>query len=633
MRLPSASLFDSMAYEPYQQLIQQIVARWRSGDPPDTIEALRQHEHLSRRSSAIAELASEEFHLRRARGEPLNTEEFCARFPSCASLVLELIAFRGRDRDCSPSQLAELVESLGNELVRWPRVGERWEGVRIIEELGQGSFARVYLAEELREGNRPVVVKVSLRANAEAQIQGALFHPHIVPVLTAASSDHSDFQSFVMPYLGRRTVDDWIEERVKDDQPLSDSRVCDVLRIGLDVVEALRHIHSRGIAHNDVKPGNILLTTTGRAVLFDFNLASKNPSRDGLGGTIPYMAPERLAMVGLPRGMASPPLSNLMSADLFSLAAVLCQLVTGQLPYGDPPRELSDTAQAAWMVRRQLEGLSLTDFRGLCVRGRGLLELLTLCLDCRVDRRFMDLAKFSERVRWLLERPEALEASDSHGTHGGQLPNRASPAWRDWPLSEANLIEEPIADGPKAMPVDAKRLSATARSPRSKQRWWSLFQHPSVAVAVVAGALVGAALEEAAWTMESQALTWEELPKQRSAWSEGVGRWRTYWDPEDAEGWMLLGDGRLTRLEPNAAGACYANALRLGLDTATLRNNLGLAYCLQGRLEHAESAFASALERDPELHAARENRLTSRQTWEACGYLLAADKREQDGHP
>jgi serine/threonine protein kinase len=622
-----------MAYEPYQQLIQQIVARWRSGDPPDTIEALRQHEQLRRRSFAIAELASEEFHLRRARGEPLNTEEFCARFPDCASLLLELIAFRGRDRDCSPSQLAELAESLGNELVRWPRVGERWEGVRIIEELGQGAFARVYLAEELREGNRPVVVKVSLRANSEAQIQGALFHPHIVPVLTAANADHSDFQSFVMPYLGRRTVDDWIEERLKDEQPLSDSRVCEVLRIGLDVVEALRHIHSRGIAHNDVKPANILLTTTGRAVLFDFNLASKSQSRDGLGGTIPYMAPERLAMVGLPRGMTSTPLSNLMASDLFSLAAVLYQLVTGQLPYGDPPRELSDTAQAAWMVRRQLEGLSFQELPRLGDRGRGLVELLVLCLDCRVDRRFIDLSKFSERVRWLLERAEGLAAGDSQDALGGLSQNLSSLAWRDWPLSLARFSEAPIADGPTEPPVGAKRLSASTRSARSKRRWWSLFQHPSVAVALVAGALVGAALEEAAWTMESRALTWEDLPKRRSAWSEGVGRWRTYWDPEDAEGWMLLGDGRLTRLEPNAAGACYANALRLGLDTATLRNNLGLAYCLQGRLEHAESAFASALERDPELYAARENRLTARQTWEACGFLLASDKHEQDGHP
>jgi tetratricopeptide (TPR) repeat protein len=152
-------------------------------------------------------------------------------------------------------------------------------------------------------------------------------------------------------------------------------------------------------------------------------------------------------------------------------------------------------------------------------------------------------------------------------------------------------------------------------------------------VAVILGGLVGAALEEAAWTTESRPLTWDELSSRSRSWTERVGQWRTYWDPGDAEGWALLGDGRLARFEPDAAGACYANALRLGLDTAALRNNLGLALCLDGRLDQAESAFASALERDPDLHEARENRHSSRQTWEACEFLRQAPGAARDNRP
>ncbi len=695
-RLPSASVREPMSAEPYQQLIRQIVDRWRNGDPPDTIEALRRHAELQHLAPAIAALASEEFQLRRARGERLDTVEFCARFPGCASQIFERIMFPRRDLNCTPSQIAELVESLRTESIRWPRVGERWEGVRMIEEIGRGAFARVYLAEEMREGNRPVIVKVSLKANSEAQIQGALFHPHIVPVLTAAHTDHHDFQSFIMPFLGRRTIEDWVAKRVNSQRTgtelaMSNAWVRDVLRIGLDVVEALRHMHARGVFHNDVKPANILLTASGRALLFDFNLATKSKSHDDLGGTLAYMAPERLAMVGLPRTMAAPLTTNTMAADLFSLAAVLYQLITGRLPYGEPPRELSDQEQAAWLVRRQLDGLTLRECPPVNAAGNSLLELLVPCLNCRVDQRFSDAAEFAERARSLFEqlnlgervdnpRPDlprisgavasGVEIAGTGDRANGDMAAHgavAASAAASTAASTAASADTP-GDAPGAAPGDTAddtqgdahtghprvkdvhvlphdavdhrvspqgwvQPSEPRRAARAERRWWPLIRRPSVVVAVVIGAIVGSVLEETAWTMKSRPLTWEELSTRRPAWVERVGWWRTFWDPEDAEGWVLLGDGRLARFEPHGAGACYANALRLGLDTATLRNNLGLALCLQGRMEQAESAFVSALERDPEMYVARENWQNSRQTWLSGHVLLTSDAEEQTASP
>lgn len=652
-RLPSAPLFDSMAAEPYQQLVNQIVARWRDGDPPDTIEAIQRHAELGRAAAAVAELAAEEFLLRRARGEPLDTIDFCGRFPNCASRVFELIVFRRCLPNCTPSQMVELFDSLPGGNLPWPSVGERWEGLQVLEELGRGTFARVYLAEELREGRRSVVFKVSMRAYAEAQIQGSLFHPHIVPVLTAKHSEHSDFQSFVMPYLGRRTVEDWIADwkirqpadqanagRSTTGEPQSVTRVREVLRVGLDVVEALRHMHSRGVFHNDVKPANILLTSTGRALLFDFNLATKGLPHEALGGTIPYMAPERLSMVGLPRGVAVPPTSRASATDLFSLACVLVQMLTGQLPFGEPPRELAYTEQAAWLVRSQLNGPQWRNPPQLPPVGHALLELLESCLDCRIDHRFVDAAGFAERLDWLLEQLDSCDASTAlsgprlsppwqvgpepvvgRDARRSATANRANDVARGASRATASAFAPSSSGAPSAFAPSSSAATSASASVRLKRRWWAIFQRPSVVVALVAGTLVGAALEEAAWTMQSRPLTWEELVNGRAAWTERVGQWRTFWSPEDAEGWVLLGDGRLARLEPQSASACYATALRLGLDSATLRNNLGLAFCLEGRLEHAESAFASALERDPDLHEARENRHTSRQTWEACEFL------------
>ncbi len=652
---------DPMTAQPYQLLVRQIVTRWRGGDPPDTLAALRLHAELQPLPAAIVELACEEFQLRRARGEPLSTREFCSRFPRHAAQIRELIEFMRQDPRCTPSQLAELVMSLHSESVHWPVVGERWEGVRILEELGQGAFARVYLAEELREGKRPVVVKVSMRAFGEAQIQGTLFHPHIVPVLTATTATHHDFQSFVMPYLGRRTIevlladssltsppmdkltaDPRLSDKQAADTQAADTQVADtqaveratanssfrgneaacarvrhVLRIGLDLVEALRHMHSRGFIHNDVKPANILLTPSGRALLLDFNLATKGHSRESCGGTLPYMAPERLALVGLPRGADTPPTANAIAAELFSLAAVLYQVLLGKLPYGLPPRDSSDTEQAAWLIRRQLDGLVPPDRNSLHPAEQALLEWLLPCLDCRVDRRLADAAEFTARGAWLLAELEQSASLDSLRQRFASLP------WRNAESSLSAWRSEAESGG-----GSTAALSRPARAGHSPRRWWSLLRHPSVVFAVILGALLGAVLEESAWTTESQPLTWDELASYPSAWMERVGRWRTYWDPMDAEGWVLLGDGRLARFEPQAASACYAQAMRLGFDSAALRNNLGLAYCLQGRLEHAESAFASALERDPALHAAWENRLAARQTWEACQFLRTPDAAE-----
>ena len=108
--------------------------------------------------------------------------------------------------------------------------------------------------------------------------------------------------------------------------------------IALDVLEGLAACHDAGIVHRDVKPENILLDAEGRAKLADLGLACSDETtaitRTGaMLGTPRYMAPEQLLGEGADE-----------SSDLYAVALILHEMLTGQLPY--PQRALGDLLEA-----------------------------------------------------------------------------------------------------------------------------------------------------------------------------------------------------------------------------------------------------------------------------------------------
>ncbi|TDC07842.1 serine/threonine protein kinase [Nonomuraea longispora] len=127
----------------------------------------------------------------------------------------------------------------------------------------------------------------------------------------------------VLQYVPSRSLNDVINER----GPMPAATVA---RIGLDLLDALRAAHAKGIVHRDVKPANVLLADDGRAVLTDFGLATTlddraHLTREGIVlGTPAYISPERA------RGGPSTP-----QADLWSLGATLYEAVEGRSPFGD----------------------------------------------------------------------------------------------------------------------------------------------------------------------------------------------------------------------------------------------------------------------------------------------------------
>jgi serine/threonine protein kinase len=194
----------------------------------------------------------------------------------------------------------------------------------IERELGRGGMASVYLARD-RELQRPIAVKVlaehlaadgTFRARflREARLAGGLSHPNIVQVYDAGDTDGRPF--IVMEYVPGRTLADFGQ--------LPPERVAELAR---QACAGLQHAHAAGLVHRDVKPANLLLRDDGVLKIADFGIAraagtTRHTQAGKILGTAAYLAPEQIA--GRDATAAS---------DLYSLAAVLYELLTGRPPY------------------------------------------------------------------------------------------------------------------------------------------------------------------------------------------------------------------------------------------------------------------------------------------------------------
>jgi len=410
--------------------------RWRAGDRPDLEAALSETATLIRSKSLLIELAHEEYVRRVAAGESPDPAEFAERFPSLKSSLYLYIAVKelfSQDPGFAASEAG----------VVWPVPGEDFLGFRLIEELGRGAFARVFLASEPALGGRLVAVKVALQGGREAEMLGRLPHPNIVPVFSVREDSDEGLTAICMPYLGRATLADVRDHafasngppvrataileavgRVGDEfgpanPPPPDrilrrgSYVEGVVHVGAQIAEALSYAHSRGVLHRDLKPSNVLLGADAGALLLDFNLSCESGvAGPGAGGTLPYMAPEQLRTVVDP----THPADELgPRADLFALGVILYELFTGVLPFGFPEREASVTATAQRLLERQQRGAPPLVEENPQV-GRRLAATIHRCLMFDPDRRpasaealaaelRQELSPRRRSVRWVKTHP------------------------------------------------------------------------------------------------------------------------------------------------------------------------------------------------------------------------------------
>ncbi|MCA1587532.1 MAG: serine/threonine-protein kinase [Chloroflexi bacterium] len=218
------------------------------------------------------------------------------------------------------------------------------ERYRIDGLLARGGMARVYRARDERL-ERDVAVKIlsppfaddaefSDRFLAEARAAASLTHPSLVHVYDSGSDGSAHI--IVMELLDRhRSLRQELDARGR--LPADE-----VVRIGRELLAGLGVVHERGLVHCDVKPANIMLGP-GPAKLIDFGIA-RSPHAPFKGdtsiGSLHFMSPEQL------HGESLTPAS-----DMFSLAVVLYEALTGRVPFpGDTPERLS-AAQASAGVR------------------------------------------------------------------------------------------------------------------------------------------------------------------------------------------------------------------------------------------------------------------------------------------
>lgn len=241
--------------------------------------------------------------------------------------------------------------------------GQIIDDYQVLRLLGSGAFARVYLARQLSL-DRLVALKVSPNEGSEARTLARLEHQHIVQVFAEIVDPAKNLRLLSMQLVPGVTLarlaaalsgqPAWtghtflalLDERCTETTAFDLGSVairtfvetCDrvalICWLGARLAEALAHAHSQGVIHRDVKPANILINRYGRPLLADFNIAvSRLSGPDSAGGTLAYMSPEQLDAF-LPGATGEPPVAE--RSDVYSLALVLFELLTGRLPFVGP---------------------------------------------------------------------------------------------------------------------------------------------------------------------------------------------------------------------------------------------------------------------------------------------------------
>src|SRR5687767_1755314 len=264
---------------------------------------------------------------------------------------------------------------------------------QIVSPLGAGGMGEVYLATDTRL-SRNVAIKIlpsTTSADAEAQqrmlrearLIATIDHPNVCTIYEIGEENGQQY--IVMQYVQGETL----SQRMRRGR----FSLAEAADLGRQITAALSEAHKRGIVHRDIKPGNIMLSSSGIVKVLDFGLAKsfmRAPddatevlisSADVVSGTTPYMSPEQL--LGEPLDGRS---------DIFSLGIVLYEIATGTRPFDR--RTAAATINAILMA--DPEPLTNTDLIALE-------PVILRALAKPVGRRFPDASAMHEALTALAE--------------------------------------------------------------------------------------------------------------------------------------------------------------------------------------------------------------------------------------
>ncbi|WP_378730927.1 serine/threonine-protein kinase [Nocardia brasiliensis] len=393
------------------------------------------------------DLIYEEFHVRRRAGSSVRVEEYTAAYPAQAEQLSEMLA-----TDDYHSTMMAAVEPVRLDDIE---AGQKIDDFDLMTGLGRGAFARVFLARQ-RSMQRLVAVKISRDKGSEPQTLAQLDHDYIVRVFDQRVLESRKLRLLYMQYVPGGTLFTVLERvRVTPPEQRDGTLLLDVIDsvlagkgeirpsesplraelaalswpetiawLGRRLAEALDYAGNAGVLHRDIKPANVLLTADGIPKLADFNISfSGNVSGDSpvayFGGSLAYMSPEQLAAVHPDRANTAADLDT--RSDLYALAVVLWELLTGRKPFDDDSVTGGDRTALDGMLERRSAGPNALPYQDLppdCpaalrralvraldpdpdnrwARGADMAQQLEVCLDARA-RDLVDPPPTSWRLR------------------------------------------------------------------------------------------------------------------------------------------------------------------------------------------------------------------------------------------
>jgi serine/threonine protein kinase/tetratricopeptide (TPR) repeat protein len=460
-------------------------------------------------------------------------------------------------------------------------VGTRIGPYKLLQQIGEGGFGVVYMAEQDQPVHRRAALKVIkpgmdsaqvvARFEAERQALALMDHQNIAKVYDAGTTD-SGRPFFVMELVHGVPI-----TRYCDDNHLT---VCERLALFMPVCRAVQHAHQKGIIHRDLKPSNVLVCLyDGEPVpkVIDFGVAKAIDSTSTrltertmftqygqIIGTLEYMSPEQAEMSQLGVDTRS---------DIYSLGVVLYELLTGSTPLARQRLRQASLSEVLRMIKEEEPPKPST-------RLSGTREAARIAAARRTEPTKLGKLLRGE-LDWVVMKSLEKDRARRYDT--------AAALARDL---ERYLHDEPVEAGP---PGAAYRLRKLARKHRT-----ALGVAATFVLLLALGACVSTALAVRATRAEATAVAERDRAEQETARAEAGFRMardtvdRFFTQVGDSAQLKAHGMEKFRKGLLQNAKEFYERFIREQLDAPEVRRDLGLAHVRLAKIQRALGDHAAA---------------------------------------
>ncbi len=414
--------------------------RWQEYSLPKSLDEYSEEFTELQTVALPVDLIFEEYVCRQSVDEAVCISDYFARYPDQADGLRQ---FASQSPDINATVISSSDQFSG---VFDLQAGEVIDDFDLIMLLGQGAFAKVFLARQISM-QRLVAVKVSADHGTEPQTLAQLDHDYIVRVYDQRIVETPPARLLYMQYLPGGTLESVTKRvRMTPVEMRSGQLLIDVLDgtldskgeisptdsslrqelagkswpevvawMGIRLAKALDYANRQGVLHRDLKPANVLLSAEGVPKLADFNIsfsssvAGTNPTAY-FGGSLAYMSPEQLEACSPRHETQADELDG--RSDLYSLGVLLWELLRGTRPFDDLDGGDLSGQTIDNMLERRSRGLSREQISPDFVEcPESLMRILEKLLQPNREQRWQNAEELIEQLEMCLE-PRARELID-----------------------------------------------------------------------------------------------------------------------------------------------------------------------------------------------------------------------------